>query len=393
MYDGRLVFAQLFDFLPMHAFTRCVERYRGHHKVKKFSCQDQFRCMAFAQLANRESLRDIEVCLRAQQSKLYHMGFRSGISRNTLANANSRRDWRIYADFAQHLIALVRPLYADDDFGVDLQQTVYALDSTTIDLCRALFPWARYMATKGAIKLHTQLDLRGPIPSFIYITDGKVNDVRMLDRLVIEPDAFYVFDRGYLDFARLYEIHLKHGCFVTRLRKNIQFRRRYSRPVDSTTGLRSDQTVMLSGQFTPNYYPEALRRVTYRDPESGRTFAYISNNFDLPALTIVELYQRRWQIELFFKWIKQHLRIKAFFGRNENAVRTQIWIAISVYVLVALIRKRLNLDADLYTILQVLSLTLFEKTPLNQLLSDSARVDAIPGYANQLNLFEKTLGH
>jgi hypothetical protein len=364
---------ELMDHLPAHTLRRCVQRYRGHHKVKQFSCIDQYRCMAFAQLTYRESLRDIEVCLRAQQSKLYHMGIRATVARNTLANANHVRDWRIYADFAQSLIHTARRLYAEDDFGVELDHTVYALDSTTIDLCLSLFPWARYQRAHGAIKLHTLLDLRGPIPAFVHITDGKVADVNVLDLLLPEAGAFYILDRGYLHFERLHTLHQSGAFFVTRPRINTQHRRLYSHPVDKSTGLLCDQTIVLNGLYTATTYPQKLRRIKYRDPDSGKTLVFLTNNFDLPAFTIAQLYRCRWQVELFFKWIKQHLRIKAFYGTSDNAVRTQIWIAVSVYVLVAIIKKRLDLPCSLYTILQVLSLTVFERMPLGQVLTDVDR--------------------
>lgn len=387
MYSGKLVFAQLMDHLPAQTLRRCVQRYRGHHKVKQFSCIDQYRCMAFAQLTYRESLRDIEVCLRAQQSKLYHMGIRATVARNTLANANQVRDWRIYADFAQSLIHIARRLYAEDDFGVELAHTVYALDSTTIDLCLSLFPWAHFQRSKGAVKLHTLLDLRGPIPALIHITDGKVGDVSVLDLLLPEAGAFYIMDRGYLHFERLYTLHQASAFFVTRANANTQFRRLYSRPVDKGTGLICDQTIVLDGVYTGTTYPEKLRRIKYRDPATGKRLVFLTNNFVLPALTIAQLYRCRWQVELFFKWIKQHLRIKAFYGTSENAVRTQIWIAVSVYVLVAIIKKRLQIPLSLYTILQILSLTAFERMPLHQVLADVDPTlhEADPN--NQLNLF------
>lgn len=385
MFAGKLVFAQVMEHLPLHTFRRIVARYAGERKVKTFSCLDQFLCMAFAQLTFRESLRDIEACLRAQQSKLYHLGMRSTVARNTLANANAVRDWRIYADFAQSLIAIARPLYVDEPFGVELQDTVYALDATTIDLCLSVFPWAPYQSTKAAIKLHTLLDLRGSIPAFIHISDGKVSDVKILDLLLPESGAFYIIDRGFLDFARLHRFHLAGSFFVTRAKSNTQMRRQYSQPVDRTTGLICDQTVVLTGQFTPQYFPAPLRRIRFNDPASGQRLVFLTNNFQLPALTIATLYRCRWQVELFFKWIKQHLRIKAFFGTSENAVKSQIWIAVSVYVLVAIVKKRLNLRASLYEILQILSLTMFERTPLNQLLAPTATAKL---GENQLPLFE-----
>ena len=369
MNQGQLVFAQLMQHLPLTTFRRCVARYRGEHKVRSFSCLDQFLSMAFAQLTFRESLRDIEACLRAQQSKLYHLGIRSPVARNTLANANAVRDWRIYADFAQSLIGIARPLYVDEPFGVELQDTVYALDTTTIDLCLSVFPWAPFQQSKAAIRLHTLLDLRGNIPTVIHISDGKLHEVNVLDQLIPEPGAFYIMDRGFLDFTRLYRFHQAGSFFVTRAKSNTKFRRRYSHRVDRSTGLICDQTIMLRGIYTPEYYPAPLRRIRFKDPASAQTLVFLTNNFALPARTITELYRCRWQVELFFKWIKQHLRIKAFFGTSENAVKAQLWIAVSVYVLVAIVKKRLHLTASLYEILQILSLTMFERTPLDQLLA------------------------
>ncbi len=388
MYTGKLVFSQLIEHLPLHTFRRCVQRYRGHHKVKHFSCLDQYLCMAFAQLTLRESLRDIEACLRAQQSKLYHMGIRAPVARSTLADANRVRDWRIYADFAQSLIHTARRLYAEDNFGVELEHTVYALDSTTIDLCLSLFPWAHFQRSKGAVKLHTLLDLRGPIPAFIHITDGKVSDVSVLDLLLPEAGAFYILDRGYLHFERLYILHQARAFFVTRAQADTRFRRLYSHAVDKSTGLLCDQTIVLDGAYTGTTYPEKLRRIKYRDPNTNKILVFLTNNFVLPALTIAQLYRCRWQVELFFKWIKQHLRIKAFYGTSENAVRTQLWVAISVYVLVAIIKKRLNIPLSLYTILQVLSLTVFERMPLKQILTDVDYNTNNPLSFNQLNLFK-----
>jgi len=388
MYAGKLVFAQITEHLPLPVFRQCVERYGGHHKVKSFTCLDQFLCMTFAQLTYRESLRDIEACLRAHQNKLYHMGIRGGVSRNTLANANQVRDWRIYADFAQHLIKIARGLYVNDGFGVDLDNTVYALDSSTIDLCLSLFPWAPFRRTKAAVKMHTLLDLRGNIPTFIHISDGKLHDVNALDLLEFEPGAFYIMDRGYVDFTRLYRFTLASAFFVTRAKSNTKLRRLYSQAVDQSTGLRCDQTVVLTGVKTPRYYPEKLRRIKYYDGTTDQTFVFLTNNFTLPALTIAELYRCRWQVELFFKWIKQHLRIKAFFGTSENAVKSQIWIAVSTYVLVAILKKRLNIDNSLYTLLQVLSLTLFERASINQLLMDSDYNSADSLERNQLTLFD-----
>jgi hypothetical protein len=388
MYPGKLVFAQLMEHLPLHTFRRCVARYRGEHKVKSFSCLDQYLCMAFAQLTYRESLRDIEACLRAQSSKLYHLGIRGQISRNTLANANATRDWRLYADFAQRLIAIARRLYANEPFGVDLTKTVYALDATTIDLCLAVFPWAKFRSTKAAVKLHTLLDLRGAIPSFIHISDGKLHDVNVLDLLLPEPGAFYIMDRGYVDFERLHRLHQAQSFFVTRAKSNLHAERRYSHPVDRSTGLICDQTIVLQGFYSHQSYPVPLRRVKYRDPENGKRLIFLTNNLALPALTIAQLYRCRWKVELFFKWIKQHLRIKAFFGTSENAVKTQIWIAISVYVLVAIVKKRLSLPSTLYENLQILSLTLFERTPLDQLLTQIDIDLDSPESRNQMKLFE-----
>jgi len=380
---GQTIFAQLMEFLPKHHFRRCVERYRGNHRTRSFSRLDQFLCMAFAQLTYRESLRDIETCLGAMGSKLYHAGIRGPVRRSTLADANEHRDWRIYADFAQVLIATARKLYATDEFGVALN----AFDSTTLDLCLALFPWAQFRRHKGAVKLHTLLDLRGGIPCFIHISHGKTHDTTALDYWIIEPGAFYVMDRGYIDFARLHVFTRSMAYFVIRSKTNLDFTRRESRPVDTTTGLRSDQTIVLHGPLTSQYYPDPLRRIHYRDLQTHKHFIFLTNNFDLPAWIITQLYKSRWQIELFFKWIKQHLRIKAFFGTSENAVKTQIWIAISVYVLVAIVKKELGLDHSLYEILQILSITLFEKTPILQALSASDCQLEIPMEHNQLSLF------
>ncbi len=388
MYQGQTIFSQVMDFLPMHNFRQCVNRYNGNKGVKKFSCLDQFMCMAFAQLTYRESLRDIECCLRAVQRKLYHMGIRSKIARSTLAYANENRDWRIYCDFAQVLIHIARKLYADEDFGLELEETVYALDASTIDLCLSLFPWAKFRKTKAAVKLHTLLDLRGNIPTFIAITDGKVHDVNILDELIPEPGAIYVMDRGYLDFTRLYTIHQGGAFFVIRSKSNTRFSRVYSHRVDKSTGIQCDQSITLSGFYPKKEYPEKLRRVKFFDVEKKRRFNFLTNQFALPAITIAELYRSRRQIELFFKWIKQHLRIKAFYGTSENAVKTQIWIAVSVYVLVAIIKKRLNLDQSLYTILQVLSITLFEKMPLYQILDTSDYKNKITSPYIQLKLFD-----
>jgi hypothetical protein len=387
MNQGKLVFAQLMQHLPLTTFRRCVARYQGEFKVQSFSCLDQFLCMTFAQLTYRESLRDIQVCLRAQHSKLYHFGIRSTVARNTLAHANAVRDWRIYADFAQSLIAIARRLYAQEPFGVDLQETVYALDATTIDLCLSVFPWAVFRSAKAAIKLHTLLDLRGNIPTFIHISDGKVHEVNILDRLLPEPGAFYIMDRGFLDFERLYRFHEAGSFFVTRGKSNLKVQRRYSHPIDRSTGLICDQSVVLTGFYSHQGFEAPLRRIRFKDPETAKTLIFLTNNFALPALTITELYRCRWQVELFFKWIKQHLRIKAFFGTSENAVKSQIWIAVSAYVLVAIVKKRLHLPASLYEILQILSLTMFEKIPLDQLLAETISDQIQPVFDNQLILF------
>ncbi len=388
MNVGKLVFAQVTQHLPLTTFRRCVARYSGEHKVKTFSCLEQYLCMAFAQLTYRESLRDIEACLRAQAAKLYHMGIKSRVSRSTLADANEVRDWRIYADFAQSLIGIARRLYAEESFGVDLKETVYALDASTIDLCLSVFSWAPFRSTKAAIKLHTLLDLRGNIPSFLHISDGKLHDVNVLDLLLPEPGAFYVMDRGYIDFERLHRLHQAGSFFVTRAKSNLKAQRRYSHPVDRSTGLICDQTIVLIGFYSRQDFDTPLRRIRFKDPETGKRLVFLTNNFALPAINITERYRCRWQVELFFKWIKQHLRIKVFFGTSENAVKTQIWIAVSVYVLVAIVRKRLALSASLYEMLQILSLTMFERIPLDQLL-DNIVIDDIPAIsANQLNLFE-----
>jgi hypothetical protein len=388
MNSGQTIFSQLMEFIPTYEFRQCVKRYNGNYKVKSFSCWNQFLTMAFAQLTYRESLRDIQACLRVAQNKLYHMGFRGKISRNTLANANQIRDWRIYADFAQVLISIARPLYAKDNFGLELEQTVYALDSTIINLCLSLFPWATFRKRKGAIKLHTLLDLHGSIPTMIFITHGKFNDVKILDNLLIEPGAIYIMDRGYLDFARLHKIHQSSAFFLTRAKKNFNFKRLYSHDVDKDTGIQCDQTIALMGFYSKKDYPEKLRRIRLLDPETRKRLIFLTNNFKLPAKTITDLYRCRWQVELFFKWIKQHLRIKAFYGTSENAVKTQIWIAISVYVLVAIVKKRMKLDLSLYTILQILSVSLFEKIPLYQAFSDQNYKQFMRYNSNQLNLFQ-----
>jgi hypothetical protein len=388
MYEGKLVFSQLMDHLPQHTFRRCVERFGGDHSVKSFSCQDQFRCMAFAQLTYRDSLRDAVTCLNAQQAKLYHMGIRGSVRRSTLADANERRDWRLYAAFASALIATARRLYAADEFGADLAGAAYALDTTTIDLCLSLFPWARFQRAKGAVKLHTMLDLRGNIPVVVHIDDGKSYDTDILDVIVPEPGAIYVMDRGYLDLVRLCRLSATGAFFVVRAKTRLRTRRLTSRPVDKTSGVVCDQTVAMTGRHSKQRYPAKLRRIRYRDPETGKTLVFLSNNFDIPPRTIADLYRCRWQIELFFKWIKQHLRIRSFFGNTENAVKTQIWIAVAVYVLIAIVKKRLKLEASLYTILQLASVTVFEKLPLNQLLDLNARQDHISHSDNQLNLFD-----
>ena len=388
MNIGRTVFSQLMDLLPHTEFRRCVALYHGDFNIQTFSCLDQFLCMAFAQLSYRESLRDIEACLRAVGPRLYHMGFRGTVSRNTLAHANERRDWRIYADFAQVLIGQARALYAHEPFAADLDQTVYALDSTTIDLCLALFPWAPFQRSKAAVKLHTLLDLHGNIPTVVHITHGRISDVSQLDQLLLEPGAFYILDRGYVHFQRLYQFTLAASFFVIRARKNMQYRRRYSHTVDKTTGLRSDQTVMLTGDDSSTDYPVPLRRVSFRDELHHRSLVFLTNNFLLPSLTVAQLYKARWQVELFFKWIKQHLRIKAFYGRSANAVKTQVWIALSVYVLLAILKKQNGLDLSLYTITQILSLTMFEKTPILQALQPSSTRPNMPLSSNQLILFD-----
>lgn len=388
MNSGRTVFAQLIEHLPHKKFQKCVARYRGDHYAKNFSCWDQYLAMVFAQLTYRESLRDIETCLSAMGGKLYHMGFRTSVARSTLADANESRDWRIYADFAQMLIATARNLYAREAMGVDLDESLYALDSTTIDLCLALFPWARFRRRKAAVKMHTLLDLRGNIPAFVHITDGKVHDVNVLDQIVPEAGAFYVMDRGYIDFERLFVLTLSSAFFVVRTKSNVLLQRRYSHPVDKSTGVRSDQTVILLSYESASVYPDPLRKVSYYDAETGKRLKFLTNNFALPALTIAQIYKQRWQVELFFKWIKQHLRIKAFYGTSENAVKTQIWIAVSVYVLVAIVRKRLKLESSLYQILQILSLALFEKTPILCALQPIDEDANFTKNANQLILFE-----
>ena len=387
MNAGKTLFAQLMNFLPWSTFNRYVARYGGDKGVRTLTCAEQFRVMAFAQLTYRESLRDIEVSLSAQASKLYHMGFCEPVRRSTLADANESRDWRIYADFAARLIIQARALYASEDLGLELSNTVYALDSTTIDLCLSVFPWAHFRTTKAAVKMHTLLDLRGSIPSFIHVSDGKLHDVHTLDLLTPEAGAIYVMDRGYVDFARLHRLHLAGAFFVTRAKSNLKAHRVYSAPTDRDTGILCDQTIALEGFYSKQDYPTHLRRVRFKDPETGKTLVFLTNQMSLPAATICALYKSRWQVELFFKWIKQHLRIKQFFGTSENAVKTQIWIAVSVYVLVAIIRKKLNLDASLYTLLQVLSLTLFEKMPLQQAFPGDDYTSDNGSISNQLNLF------
>jgi hypothetical protein len=385
---GQTVFSQLIEHLPRYEFQKCVSRYHGDHQQKSFSCWDQFLAMGFAQFTYRESLRDIEACLSSVGGKLYHMGFRGKVARSTLADANESRDWRIFADFALILIAIARPLYAGDPTGIDLDASLYAFDSTTIDLCLSLFPWAKFRKHKGAVKMHTLLDLRGNIPTFIGITDGKVHDVNMLDEIQPEAGAFYVMDRGYVDFERLYVFTLSAAFFVVRTKSNVLLQRQYSHPVDKTTGVRSDHTVILTAIDSAKAYPEKLRRISYLDVDTRKRFKFLTNNFTLPALTIALIYKSRWQVELFFKWIKQHLRIKAFYGTSENAVKAQIWIAVSVYVLVAIVRKRLGLEASLYQILQILSVTLFEKTPILQALQASDSDNDLLDVSNQLILFD-----
>ncbi len=388
MYQEKLVFSQIMSYLPKYEFNKCVSRYRGNHKVKDFSCWNQFLCMAFAQLTFRESLREIVTCLRAMQNKLYHMGFRSTISKSTLADANEKRDWRIYADFAQVLIYNARQLYSDDDFITDLDETVYALDSSTIDLCLSLFPWASFRKHKGAIKLHTLLDLRGNIPSFIKITDGKIHDVNILDELIPEPGSFYVMDRAYLDFARLYIFQQFNSFFVIRAKSNFQFWRLYSHKVDKSTGLICDQTIVLKGFYPSIDYPDKLRRIKFYDIENDKTFVFLTNNFNLPSLTIAELYKSRWQIELFFKWIKQHLKIKSFYGTSENAVKTQIWIAITIYILVSIVKKQARISLPIYTFLQILSVSVFEQVQILQLVRNQVYKNEKTPSCKQLNLFD-----
>ena len=388
MNEGRTIFSQLISFLPDREFRRCVERYRGDSRLRGLSCWEQFLAMAFAQLTYRESLRDIEACLHALGPKRYHLGFRRGIARSTLADANETHDWHIFADFAQHLIGIARPLYAGDALGVDLDASLYALDSTTIDLCLALFPWAGFRSHKAAVKMHTLLDLHGNIPAFIHVSEGKMHDIHALDRIDIEPGAYYAMDRAYLDFERLYRFTLSSAFFVTRTKKNVLHQRRYSHPVDRSTGVTSDQTVILASFESASSYPDPLRRVSYRDPATGKRLKFLTNNFTLPALTIAQIYKQRWQVELFFKWIKQNLRIKHFYGTSENAVKTQIWTAVCVYVLAAIIKKELALNVSLYTFLQILSVHSFEKTQLGQALFDAQHNLPLAASSNQMNLFD-----
>lgn len=387
MHSGRIVFSQIMDSMPRYEFNKCVQRYQGNYRIRRFSCYDQFLCMAFAQLTYRESLRDIETCLRALPQKLYHAGLRNPVARTTLAEANENRDWRIYADFAQILIQQARRLYAQEDFGVALKQTAYAFDSTTVDLCLSLFPWAQFRRHKAAIKMHTLLDLRGNIPCFIRVTSGKVHDLRMLDELPLEPGSFYIMDRGYTDFRRLATFPHNSAFFIVRAKTKLAYTRRSSRPIEKSTGLRSDQTIILVGPKTSVLYPDPLRRISYFDSENQKRLVFLTNNFPLPPLLIAQLYRCRWQVELFFKWIKQHLRIKAFYGTSENAIKTQIWIAISIYVLVAILKKELQLERSLNEILQVLSITLFEKSPINQVLSEVSLTPENQHPENQLFLF------
>lgn len=388
MNAGTTIFAQIMNFLPWRRFQTCVTKYQGDYKVKTFKCAEHFRVMAFAQLTYRESLRDIEACLRALGSRLYHMGIKSAISRNNLAHTNENRDWRIYADFAQILVSRAKALYANEPLGIDLESTVYALDTTTIDLCMSLFPWARFRRTKSAIKLHTLMNLRGSIPEFIHISDGKMHDVNVLDLLVPSPGAFYIMDRGYLDFQRLYQLHQERSFFITRAKSNFKFRRRYSHEVDKSSNVQCDQTIVLTTYYPAKNYPEPLRRIRFFDTGTQKRFVFLTNNFELPAATIAQLYKARWHIEIFFKWIKQHLRIKAFFGTSENAVKIQIWTAVSTYLLVAIMKKELMLEQSLYTILQVLSLSLFEKIPILEAFSENRMSVQSPQYSNQLTLFD-----
>lgn len=385
---GQTIFSQLMEHLPQHKFRQCVERYKGNYKIRTFSCWNQFLCMSFAQLTYRESLRDIETCLRAMQNKLYHMGIKSKVSKSTLADANEKRDYRIYEDFAKILITIARELYATEEFENQLDETVYALDSTTIDLCLSLFPWATFRKHKGGIKLHTLLDIQTSIPTFIYLTPAKIHDVNILDILIPEVGAFYVMDRGYVDFARLYSLHLNNSFFVTRAKSNFRFNRIYSHTVDRTTGIICDQTINLTGFYQSKDYPDKLRRIKYYDKQTDKRLVFLTNNFQLKTLIIAKIFKERWQIELFFKWIKQHLRIKSFYGTTPNAVKTQIWIAVSIYLLVAIVKKRLNINLSLYTFLQILSISIFEKSPILQLINDIDYESKIYDSVNQLNLFD-----
>lgn len=387
MNTGKMVFSQLMDFIPWYEFQKCVQRYSGNYKSRTFTCQDQFRCMAFAQLTFRESIRDIEACLRATKNKLYHMGIRGKISKSTLADANNTKDWRIYADFAQVLIHSARDLYSGETFGLDLKETVYALDATTIDLCLSLFPWAKFRKTKGGIKMHTLLDLRGPIPSFVEITSAKVHDINIFDTLILEPGSFYIMDRGYIDYSKLYAFNQSLAFFIIRAKDNLKCSRIYSHTIDKSTGLRFDQTIRLTGFYTAQYYPSHLRRIKFYDIIHKKYYIFLTNNFSLSALTIAQAYKQRWQIELFFKWIKQHLRIKTFFGTTENAVKSQIWIAICIYVLIAIVKKRLKIRLTLYTFLQILSVTIFEKTSISRLVQENKDLMLDPYFSNQLELF------
>ena len=387
MYSGKTVFTQIMDFLPMYEFHKCVNRYQGNQRMRTFSCTDQFLCMAFAQLTFRESLRDIEACLRSMSTKLYHMGLRGKISRSTLAKANENRNWRIYADFAQSLMKTAKELYANEKFLIDLDQAAYALDSTMIDLCLSLFPWARWYRQHGAIKLHTLLGLKGHIPLSAKLTNATVNDFEFLDDIIPEPGAFYIMDRGFVDLSRLFSLHQNSGFFVIREKSRINWRRLYSSPVDKSNGLRADQIVVFSGRYSAKNYPEKLRRIRFFDSKNNRYFSFLTNNFVLPAITVTQLYQSRWQVEIFFKWIKQHLRIKAFFGTSENAVKTQIWIAIIVYVLMAIVKKRFNLQLSLYTFLQILSVSIFEKIDISRLEMNNDYINSIAANRNQLELF------
>jgi Transposase DDE domain/Domain of unknown function (DUF4372) len=387
MHSGKTVFKQLLQYLPRYEFNLCVSRYRGEHWAKKFSTYDQFLCLAYAQLAGRESLRDIETCLNSHQEKLYHIGFRGDVSRTTLADANERRDWQIFQDFGQVLICIAQKLYQDDSIAIELAQPLYAFDSTTIDLCLSIFPWAEFRRTKAAVKMHTLIDLRGPIPTWVAITTGKVHDVKMLDKLPIEKDAFYAMDRGYVDFSRLYAIHQKGAFYVVRAKNNLKYKRLYSNPKDKETGVRADQIITLVTQKSKKGYPERLRRVSYVDKERNKRLVFLTNNFDIPAETVAAVYKQRWQVELFFKWIKQHLRIKSFIGTSVNAVKSQIWVALCIYLLVAITKKKLDIQCSLYTFLQILEVNLFEKKPILSLVTEALKLNSETSDCNQLNLF------